>query len=149
MNGIRKLKASDKSELLDIMTDFYASPALLHHTPRETLEKVIDDCLGGLPYIECFVCERDGRIAGYAMTAVGYSTEYGGISVMIEDLCVIPEYRNCGIGSSLLDCVEEHYRGKAVRLRLEVEPNNVRAVKLYRKHGFAEVGYSQMSKELA
>lgn len=147
MENIRKLTKADKAALLEIMTEFYASPALIHHTPRETLEKVIDDCLGNSPYVECFVCEDGGRIVGYTIAAIGYSTEYGGISVMIEDLCVAPNMRGRGIGEKLLLFVEARYKQKAVRLRLEVEPSNIRAISLYRRLGFSEVGYMQMSKE--
>jgi ribosomal protein S18 acetylase RimI-like enzyme len=147
MEAIRELRPNDKTELLDIMTVFYASPALIHHTPRNTLEKVVDDCLGGSPYVQCFVCESDGHIVGYTVAALGYSTEYGGMSVMIEDLCVVADMRGRGIGEKLLRFVETRYRKKAVRLRLEVEPNNARAISLYRKLGFGEVGYLQMSKE--
>lgn len=147
MENIRMLEKSDKTELLGIMTEFYASPALIHHTPRETLEKVIDDCLGGSPYVECFVCTDGGRVVGYTIAAIGYSTEYGGISVMIEDLCVAPDMRGRCIGEKLLRFVEDRYRPRAVRLRLEVEPSNVRAISLYKKLGFCEVGYMQMSKE--
>ena len=66
---------------------------------------------------------------------------------MIEDLCVVADMRGRGIGEKLLRFVETRYREKAVRLRLEVEPNNARAISLYRKLGFGEIGYLQMSKE--
>lgn len=143
---IRAITASDKPALLEIMTAFYNSPALLHHTPNEVLSRVIDDCVSGLPYIDGYVAVRDGKIKGYTMLSIGYSTEYGGISVMIEDLCVIPEARGNGIGERLLDHVCELYKTKAVRIRLEVAPDNVGAIKLYKRCGFADIEYQQMGK---
>lgn len=145
---IRKLEAGDKSAVLDMMKGFYASPALLHHAPEGVLIKDIEDCLAGSPYIECYVAESDGKIAGYTMLSKGYSTECGGISVMIEDLFVKEEFRGRKIGEKFLRFAEEKYRGVAVRLRLEVEPSNLGAIRLYERCGFTDLPYKQMCKEL-
>ena len=143
---IRKITIADKPELLKIMTEFYNSPALLHHTPAEVLSRVIDDCISDMPYIDGYAAISDDKIIGYTMLSVGYSTEYGGISVMIEDLCVIPEMRGNGIGKSLLDFVCERSKSKAARIRLEVAPDNVGASKLYTRCGFSDINYRQMGK---
>lgn len=142
---IRKITRSDKSELLEIMAEFYNSPALLHHTPKEVLARVIDDCISDMPFIEGYVAvSDDGKLLGYTMLSVGYSTEYGGLSVMIEDLCVIPKERGRGMGESLLEFVCETYKKQAVRVRLEVAPDNVGAIKLYKRCGFTDINYKQM-----
>ena len=91
--------------------------------------------------------ESGEKIAGYCMTAKSYSTEYGGVCVWIEDLCLAPEYRGRGYGSKMLQYVEDRFRDKAVRLRLEVEPENRQAVAAYRKFGFHDLPYGQMTKE--
>ena len=70
----RRMEARDKQAVLEMMTAFYASPAVLHKSPREVLEKDIEDCVGDCPYVEGTVIEVEGEIAGYAMTAMGYST---------------------------------------------------------------------------
>lgn len=145
---IRLMQQKDRAEVLDMMVEFYNSPAILHHAPVQVLEKDIDDCVSDLPFIEGFVAEKDGAIAGYSMVSKGYSTEYGGISVMIEDLFVKDSYRGYGIGASLLKYIEEKYRGIAVRLRLEVEPKNIGAIKLYERCGLKKLDYTQMTKEI-
>ena len=144
----RSMEPRDKAAVLDMMTVFYASPAVLHKSPREILEKDIDDCLGDCPFVEGIVIEVDGEIAGYAMTSMGYSTEYGGISVMLEDLYIRPQYRGQGIGSAFLLHLQESLRGRAVRLRLEAEPSNTRAIEVYKKCGFAVLPYTEMTVEL-
>ena len=132
-----------------MMNEFYASPALLHHTPESVLSKVIDDCVSGLPNVKGYVCTDESGIAAYTIVSVGYSTEYGGACVMIEDLFVKSDKRGTGVGSALLKFVEDEYkRLGAVRLRLEVERGNLSAVKLYNRCGFSEVGYLQMDKLL-
>ena len=144
----RRMEARDKKAVLEMMTAFYASPAVLHKAPREVLEKDIEDCVGDCPYVEGTVIEVEGEIAGYAMTAMGYSTEYGGISVMLEDLYLRPEYRGQGIGSAFLLYLQDSLRGRAVRLRLEAEPSNLGAIEVYKKCGFSVLPYTEMTVEL-
>ncbi len=146
---IRPIEKKDKEKLLPMMVEFYNSPALLHHTTAEVLEKVIDDCVSDLPFAEGYVCVSEaGDIVGYTMISKGYSTEYGGVSIMIEDLYVDEKYRDRHVGTGLLKFIESKFAGTAVRLRLEVEPNNQKAISLYRKMGYNEIGYKQMSKEI-
>ncbi len=140
------MESKDTEQLLSMMNVFYASPALLHHTPEPVLRRVISDCLSGEKPVECFVCVEDEDILGYTIASRGYSTEYGGISIMIEDLYVAPDARKRGVGRVLLKHVETTYGGEAVRLRLEVEKDNTRAVSLYRNCGFEFVDYAQMHK---
>ncbi len=82
------------------------------------------------------------------MVSKGYSTERGGICVQIEDLFVRSDFRGNGVGEKLLSYVEQTYKNVAARLRLEVEPSNLRALKLYERCGFSELLYKQMIKEL-
>ncbi len=145
---IRPIRKEDKAELIEIMTEFYSSPAVLTKPNRKLFEKDIDNCVGELPFVEGFVAELDGVIAGYTMISKGYSTERGGICVQIEDLFVKSEFRGKGIGEKLLSYVEQTYKNVAARIRLEVEPSNLRAVKLYEKCGFSDLPYKQMVKEI-
>lgn len=148
MIEIRRMRECDKPALLEMMIGFYASPAILHKAPIEILERDIDDCISDLPFVEGYVVERDGDILGYTMISKGYSTEYGGMSIMIEDLFVKESERGGGLGSKLLQYIEDKYRSTAVRLRLEAEPSNERAVSLYRKCGYEILPYTQLTKEL-
>lgn len=143
---IRAVCAADTEPLLRLMREFYDSPALLCHAPTEVLRRDIAACLSDSPYIEGFVCERDGEIVGYTMVSKGYSTEYGGMSIMIEDLFVKSDCRGKGYGAALLRFIEERF-SDAVRLRLEVEPNNAGAIRLYEKCGYSELLYTQLHKK--
>lgn len=143
---IRKIEKTDKPELLKMMVEFYNSPALLHHTPERVLSRVIDDCTSS-PYLTGYVITCDGKICAYTMLSLGYSTEYGGVSVFMEDLYVRPEYRGRGCGKALIDRVKTEYGGKAARLRLEVAKDNAAAIALYKRCGFCDIDYKQMSIE--
>ena len=101
-----------------------------------------------MPFIEGFVFEDAGEILGYSMVAKSYTTEFGGLCVWIEDLYIKEEFRGKGIGGEFFDFIEKRYEDKAVRYKLEVEDENVRAVSMYKKTGYDELGYRIMSKEM-
>ncbi len=145
---IRKFQQSDKPELLDMMTIFYNSPAVLTNANRDILNRDIDDCISDMPFVEGFVfVNNTNGIAGYAMIAKSYSTEFGGLCIWIEDLYIKPDYRHMGLSKIFFDFIEDLYKDKAVRFRLEVEYENENACKAYNKAGFKELPYVQMTKE--
>lgn len=143
---IRVLQPEDFQQVLDMMRVFYASDALLVHPEDSVLERTLRDSMAGGPYVTGYGFEVDGDLAGYGMVSRSYSTETGGICLWIEDIYILPQHRGQGIGTAFLQFVEG--LGGAVRLRLEAEPENERAMHVYRKAGFRELGYTQLIKEL-
>lgn len=148
MIEIRQMERGDLEEVLEMMKVFYASPAVLHKASEEVLRRDIEDCVGDMPYIEGYVFVEGKECAGYAMAAKSYSTEYGGLCVWIEDLYMKQEFRHQGIGSMFLAFLEERYRGRAVRFRLEAEEENRAAVEAYKKCGYHVLPYLEMTKEV-
>ena len=145
---IRKIRQEDFDQILSMMEVFYASDALLIHPDTQTLAKTLTDCIADGPYLEGFVMENEDRLAGYGMVAKSYSTEAGGRCVWIEDIYVEPQYRGKGYGSRFLAFVRERYADQAVRIRLEAEPENHRAMAVYQKAGYEILGYTQLVCEL-
>ena len=90
--------------------------------------------------------EENGQIQGYAMAAKSFSTEFGRPCIWGEDLYIKEDFRGTGIGSLFLEFIEKKYP-EAV-LRLEVEEENGRAVKVYEKNGFNVLPYMEMKKLL-
>ena len=97
--NFRKMQGSDRAEVLAMMRVFYDSPAVLSTPSDRILEKDFDDCTGECPFVTGFIMEKDNYTAGYIMTAMCYSTEYGGLCVWIEDLYIKPEFRHLGAGT--------------------------------------------------
>lgn len=145
--NIRKIERRDKPEIMRMMRGFYDSPAVIHQVPEAVLSQDIEDCMGECPYIEGFVFEEDLVLAGYAMIAKSYSTEFGGLCVWIEDLYIETAFRGMGIGSQFFQYIEHEYAGKAVRFRLEVAKDNENAIGVYEKNGYKKLGYVEMTKE--
>lgn len=148
MITIRTMKNEDMEEVLDMMRVFYDSPAVLHKTSETVLRRDIEDCVGDNPFIEGFVFEEKDQIAGYSMLAKSYSTEFGGNCIWIEDLYIKTEYRGSGIGTQFFSYLEEKCDKDIVRLRLEVERSNERAIEVYKKCGYQKIPYVQMTKEM-
>lgn len=148
---IREMTSKDIDSVLDMMRIFYNSPAVLHKAPDDILKKDIEDCISDLPFIEGYIIEHNNEIAGYSMLAKSYSTEYAGICIWIEDLYIKPEYRSLGLGTQFFEFVNNKYGSSsaaAVRFRLEVEPSNKQAIHIYKKCGYNELPYIEMTKEL-
>ena len=148
MITIKKMEQKDTNEVFEMMRDFYDSPAILHDVSEEVLRRDIDACTSDNPYMEGLVFRAHGGIAGYAMLAKSFSTEFGGICIWIEDLYMKPEYRGGGIGTQFFGYLEKTYQGQAVLLKLEVERGNTWAIEVYKKCGYRELPYMEMIEEL-
>ena len=145
---IRKIEPTDFDKILDMMLVFYASDALLIHPEESVLRKTLADAIEAGPYVEGFVFCHEEEPVGYGMVAKSYSTEMGGRCVWIEDIYIQPEFRGQGLGTSFLKFVEDRYRNWAVRLRLEAEEENEKAMAVYRSAGYETLGYVQLVKKI-
>ena len=141
---IRAMEEKDKSQVLEMMRIFYASPAILSNGSEEIFEADVNACISDSPYLEGYIFENAGEIQGYAMVAKSFSTEFGRPCIWIEDLYVKKEYRGLGIGSLFLKFIEGRY--PCSTLRLEVEAENERAVYVYKKCGYEVLPYMEMKK---
>ena len=142
--AIRTMRQQDKPQILTMMREFYASPAVLSNGSEEIFSNDIDNCVGNNPFIEGFVLEDSNGIQGYAMVAKSYSTEFGKTCVWIEDLYVTEDHRGLGLGTSLLQFITDHYTDCI--FRLEVEQENLRAIRVYETCGFSVLPYLEMKK---
>ena len=149
MLTIRDFTEADRKDYLSMCAAFYTSTAVLHNVPAEHFTRTFDACLQGNPYLRGFAFVQDGAFAGHGLLSLTWSGEAGGLCVLLEEASVAPEFRGHGIGSAFLRFVEETYRGRAKRLRLEVTHSNIDAMRLYKRFGYEEYDYVQMVKELS
>ena len=142
---IRLMKEQDKNEVINMMTVFYASEAVSTNGSREIFESDFNNCIQSCPYLEGYVFEENDSICGYAMVAKSFSTEFGKPCIWIEDLYIKEEYRHKKLGSLFFDYLKENY--KDTIQRLEVDKQNVYAIKAYKKNNFDEVDYLQFIRK--
>lgn len=140
---IREIAQSDRAEYLEMSADFYSSPAVLSDIPAAYRERAFEEYLRGT-HAKCFMFEEGGKVAGYGIICFIYSQEAGGMSILFDELYVRKDFRSHGFGRQFFEYVFKNF--PAARYMLEVEPENVRAISLYKRLGFDTLGYNKMIK---
>ena len=145
MNSIiRPMTPKDKNSVLEMMRVFYTSPAVFTNGSDDIFRNDIENCINDCPYLEGYIFEEGMEILGYAMIAKSFSTEFGKPCMWIEDIYIKESCRGTGIGSKFIDYIGKKYPDAI--LRLEVEEENNRAIKVYEKNGFSFLPYMEMKK---
>lgn len=145
---IRKFVPEDREDYIRFSTEFYNSSAVDKPIPRENFENGFDEMMRSDVYVQGYMLVCDGKNVGYCVTMKTYSVEAGGITIWIDELFVLEEYRSKGLGRELFKYIEEHGDKKLRRIRLEVEQENGRAISLYKKMGFDPAPYDGMWKTI-
>ena len=142
--AIRPMKAADARAVMEMMREFYASPAVFTNGSEEIFSADIAACVGDSPYLEGYVFEDEAGLCGYAMLAKSFSTEFGKPCVWIEDLYVKETCRGRGLGGAFFDFLDRNYPDHL--LRLEAEEENAGALRLYKRRGFTELPYLELKR---
>lgn len=142
---IRKITEKDRNIFLAMTEDFYNSDAVCYRVPEEYRIRTFNELMRSDTYMEGFIFEYEGNIAGYALISKSFSPEAGGSVVWIEELMILPEYRSRGLGTQFFRFLEKNI--PAARYRLETEPENEGAIRLYKRMGYEFCPYIQWIKE--
>jgi GNAT superfamily N-acetyltransferase len=79
----------------------------------------------------------DGQAIGYLAATYGFSLEFYGRGIVIDELFVAEAYRSQGIGRQAIEFVEDFARGQGLHsLTLDVDIANVRGQQFYQARGF-------------
>ena len=144
---LRRLTPTDRETYLRLAHAFYHSPAVLHPVPDDHFVRTFEEILRSDVYADGFLLENDqGDCLGYAVTSKTFSQECGGQAVWVEELYILPEYQGRGFGTHALRQLEALYPS-ATRFRLEVEPDNESAARLYQRLGYEVLEYRQFVKD--
>lgn len=92
-----------------------------------------EDCLKGRQ--RCWLAEHNNLLVGYVVVT------HGGGDAELLNVAVSPRFQRKGIGSSLVQHAIACVRGFADMLFLEVRVSNKKAIELYSKEGFFELGH--------
>ena len=106
-----------------------------------TEEDLRQALFGGQPAVFAHVAEHEGRVAGFALWFLNYSTWTGRHGIYLEDLFVDQELRGRGYGKALLAelarlCVERGYQ----RLEWVVLDWNTPSIDFYKSLGAQPMG---------
>ena len=141
---IRPINQNDRKIYLDLSRAFYHSKAVLHPVPDRHLEDTFRQLTENSPFAKGFLIELEGEPAGYCLLAVTWSQEAGGQVWWLEELYLRPEFQGMGLGSQVIRQLRDIRPPEVKRFRLEVEPENQGARRLYEHLGFRNLGYRQM-----
>ncbi|MBR2464930.1 MAG: GNAT family N-acetyltransferase [Clostridia bacterium] len=137
--NFRKIKREDAAAYVEMATDFYSSPAVLHSIPQNYIENTVKAVLSGTPFADIYIFEENSTTVGYGLLAYTHSQEAGGLVCWLEEIYVRPAERGTGVGAAFIEFIKKTV--PAARYRLEVEPDNTRVKALYRRHGFSPLAY--------
>ena len=93
---IRKFVPEDREDYIRFSTEFYNSSAVDKPVPREHFEQGFDEMMRSDVYVQGYMLVCDGNNVGYCVTMKTYSVEAGGITIWIDELFVLEEYRSKG-----------------------------------------------------
>lgn len=104
----------------------------------ERLATAVDGALAGPHVRGAFLVAREAtRAIGFAYLAFSWSLEHGGRACWLEELYVVPERRERGLGGRLLHAALDVARAEGcAAVDLEVEVDRARAEHLYEREGF-------------
>ncbi|HYF29675.1 MAG TPA: GNAT family N-acetyltransferase [Chitinophagaceae bacterium] len=130
---IRRATREDCQRMLELVKEL----AIYERAPDEvtvSLEHFTESGFGPRPVWWAFVAEEDGRIAGFALYYIRYST-WKGQRMYLEDFIVTDEHRGKGIGKLLFDRLIEEAREKGWNAIVwQVLKWNEPAINFYKKY---------------
>ena len=113
---------------------------------RSVVQTVVADPRYGFMLI---ANSSDGETVGAAYASSLLSLEHGGISGWLEELYVLPQWRDMGIGFRLIAAVIEHASKLGWgAIDLEVDFSHHRAISLYARHQFKPLSRNRFVRPL-
>jgi len=122
---IRPMRSDDLAEVVAIEVRAYEYP---------WTEVIFKDCMRA--GYSLWVLDSNAGMLGYGVLSAAAGEAH------ILNLCVDPRHQGVGLGRRLLNRLVDLARWhQAERVFLEVRPSNTRAIALYHRAGFCEIGH--------
>jgi len=122
---VRSMTINDLEEIVDIEKELYKSPWNLNQFKYELEEN---------EFSYLFILENEGVIVGYYGFWVMFE------NVDITKVSIRKEFQGMKLSNILMeDCFKRVNDLGCERINLEVRIDNVKAINLYKKHGFKDV----------
>ena len=130
---IRPAEKKDCERMMELIQEL----ALYEKAPEEvtvTFDHFVESGFGTNPVWWAYVAEMDGKVEGFALYYIRYST-WKGQRLYLEDLLVTEKLRGQGVGKLLFDkllavCKERNYSGMVWQVLDWNEP----AINFYKKY---------------
>ncbi|MEM9579556.1 MAG: GNAT family N-acetyltransferase [Pseudomonadota bacterium] len=141
-------KPGDLAKLMPLVAAFHEGENI--SSSAETREAALAPLLDGSPHGAVYLIGPQNAPIGYIVVTFGWSIEFGGLDGFIDEIFIRPGVRGRGVGSEVITSLVAMLKSVGMKaLHLEVEPDNDRALRLYRRcHFRMRDGYHLMSRVL-
>ncbi len=132
---VRKATAEDSASILSLVEGLAAYE---HLTPPDAAaqQRLVNDLFGERPRLLAFLAEVDKAPIGYAFIFETYSSFLARPTLYLEDIFVLPAYRNMKAGYALFKAAaQEAKRRNCGRMEWTVLDWNTPAIEFYRRLG--------------
>jgi GNAT superfamily N-acetyltransferase len=99
--AVRPAQVEDVARIRQLIIDLAAYERSSDQV-RVTEDQLRSVLFGPAPAAYALVAEKDGRVVGFALYFLNFSTWEGSHGIYLEDLFVEPEHRGAGLGRALL-----------------------------------------------
>lgn len=131
---IRKALKEDCPRMMELIKEL-AIYEKAPHAVTVDFNHFVESGFGDKPIWWAFLAEVDGRVEGFALWYIRYST-WKGQRLYLEDIIVTDKMRGQGIGKLLLDSLKEECKEKKFSGMLwQVLDWNEPAINFYKKYG--------------
>lgn len=141
-------KPDDLQRLASLVTAFHEEAG----TPLEAahIDAALAPLLEGSPHGAAYLVGPTNGPIGYVIVTFGWSVEFGGMDGWIDEIYFRPSIRGRGMGAEVISKLAAMLRSVGMKaLHLEVDPENARALRLYKRcHFRARAGYQMMTRML-
>jgi GNAT superfamily N-acetyltransferase len=149
MVEIRKALASDVPALIPLVEEYWRFEGVSGFEPDQVatqIKRTLTEPWLGAGWIST----ADGVAVGYLLAVYVFSLEHLGMTAEIDELFVVPQIRNQGIGEKLLNAAELEFRRVGCsNVSLQLSRNNDSARSFYHRHEYVErSGYELLEKTL-
>jgi diamine N-acetyltransferase len=144
---IIELKLHDIELILKFMNSYYEYEGLSFDKRRKT--KTVKQLLKNPSIGRLYLIEVDGIAIGYFCLIYGYSLEYDGRDVFLDEIYIDRNYRRKGIGSFVMNKIDSISRKEKLRaIHLTVYKHNIKAYSFYKKNEYQDQKIRLLSKEM-
>lgn len=138
MSAVRLATTGDAAVLARLLWDF-----------NTEFETEVDDVgvladrfsrILGLPEVFAVLAEREGRAVGFALVTLRPAIWFDGPVSQLEELYVVPDLRDQGIGTRVLELCRTHARHLgSPEMHINVDEVDVDTRRFYERHGWVNV----------
>lgn len=144
---LRLATPADVELATQLMREFYQESGYAFEPVRG--RAVIQELIADVSLGRLWLIDEQAETVGYIALTFGWSLEYLGRDAFIDDLYLRPSFRGRGLGTRVMEQVEEHARALDVQaLHLEVGRENRAGQALYFRRGFRDTDRQLLTKRL-